>query len=371
MSGRKRFLAYMRKETLQVLRDPSSILIAVVLPLIMMFLFGYGVSLDANTVRIGLAMEDDGAEARSLAEAFSGTRYFAVETGNKRELQEKMVAAHVRGIVVIPQDFSRKLSRGEQVSVQVLADGSETNTASFVQNYAEGVVGSWLGARMRETGAQFTLPIAIEPRVWFNPELRSRNVLLPGSISVIMSMIGCLLTAMVVAREWERGTMEAMMATPIRVWEMVLAKLVPYFLLGLGSMALCVGLSVFLFDVPFRGSILLLVAATSAFLLAALGQGLLISSGARSQFIASQIALMTAFLPAFLLSGFMFEIASMPAPLRFLTYLLPPRYFVPILQTNFIAGTDWRLALPNMGAMLLIAFVFFFLTARRSAKRLD
>ncbi len=369
--SRDRIFAYMWKESLQVVRDPSSILIAIILPLIMMFLFGYGVSLDTNTVKIGLVLEDSSADARSLAHAFSQTKFFDVQQSQDRHfLEDEMVAGRLRGVVVIPQDFSDKFARGQQVQVQVLADGSETNTASFVQNYAQGVVNTWLQSRQYDTGAAVTLPFALEPRVWFNAELKSRNVLLPGSISVVMSMIGCLLTALVVAREWERGTMEAMMSTPIRVHEMIIAKLTPYFLLGLFSMALCVGISIFIFGVPFRGSFLALLLATSAFLLAALGQGMLISTAAKSQFIASQIALLTGFLPAFLLSGFLFEINSMPLPLRLLTYALPPRYFVAILQTIFAAGDIWSLFIPNLLTMLLLATILLGLTAKRSVKRL-
>lgn len=367
----ERFRAFVRKEMLQVWRDPSSILMAVVMPLLLMFLFGYGVSLDTNKITLGLVLEDTAPEARSLAYAFQNTKYFDVTLGYDRAaLQADMVASRLRGVVVIPQDFSRKLRERLPVQVQVLADGSETNTASFVQNYAEGVVANWNA--MREDGrAVPSGPIRPELRVWFNPELKSRDVLLPGSIAVIMAMIGTMLTALVVAREWERGTMEAMMATPIRIYEMLLGKIAPYFLLGLGSMALCVLLSVFLFGVPFRGSLLALFLATSLFLLAGLTQGLLISSAARSQFVAVQLASMLAFLPTFMLSGFLFEISSMPAILRVMTYLFPPRYFVSILQTTFIAGDIWSLFIPNMLAMLAIFLALLWLTARRSVKRID
>jgi len=214
-------------------------------------------------------------------------------------------------------------------------------------------------------------PIAMEPRVWFNPELKSREVLLPGSVAIIMSLIGTLLTALVVAREWERGTMEAMMSTPIRIREMLLGKLIPYFLLALGSMVLCVTLSVTLFEVPFRGSYLVLLLATSCFLLAALGQGLLISTLTRNQFVSGQISIMLAFLPAFILSGFIFEIGSMPWAIRAITYILPYRYFVSILQTIFLGGTLWDLFLPNLLAILAIALFLFILTARKTVKRLD
>ncbi len=374
--SRQRFLAFMRKEMLEVWRDPSSIMIAVILPLVLVFLFGYGVSLDANTVQIGVSLEDTSPEARSLAYAFQKSKYFDTRIERTHQaLEDDLVASKLRGVVIIPEDFTRKLQGGRQAEIMVIADGSETNTAAILQGYAEGTLATWIASRTAERTA---LPDELSPsgitpvvNVWFNPEMTTRYTLLPGSIAIIMSMIGTLLTALVVSREWERGTMEAMMATSLRIHEMLIAKITPYFLLGLGSMALCVGLSIFAFDVPFRGSLFVLLLSACVFLLCALGQGLLISTIARSQFVASQIALMTAFLPAFMLSGFLFEISSMPAPLRLLTYILPVRYFVAILQTSFIAGNVWPLFWQNLAAMLAIATALLTLTARRTAGRLD
>ncbi|MBA3814244.1 MAG: ABC transporter permease [Alphaproteobacteria bacterium] len=354
------------------MRDPSTLLIAFVLPLIMIFLFGYGVSLDADKIKIGIILEDTSTEARSLVNAFLATPYFDGRTGYDRlALEEDLTAGRLRGVVAIPSDFSRNINRGTKATIQVMLDGSETNTAKFVLNYAEGVVANWNLQRGIEKTPLPPPPIKLEPRIWFNPELSSRNVLLPGSVAIIMSLIGTLLTALVVAREWERGTMEAMMSTPIRIREMLLGKLIPYFLLGLGSMSLCVSLSVTLFGVPFRGSYLVLLLATSGFLLASLGQGLLISTLTRNQFVAGQIAIMAGFLPAFILSGFIFEISSMPWPIQAITYLLPPRYFVTILQSAFLAGVIWDLIIPNFLAMLVIASFFFIITARKTVKRLD
>jgi ABC-2 type transport system permease protein len=368
----QRFGAYLQKESKQILRDPSTILIAFVLPLLMLFIFGYGVSLDANKIPIGIVLEDTANEARSLANAFLGTSYFEAHTGyNRRAFEKEMTGGRLRGILTIPPDFSQNIRKGTKASLQVLLDGSETNTAKFVLNYAEGVVGNWNVQKVIESTSSFIPPIRADPRIWFNAELKSRNVLLPGSIAVIMSLIGTLLTALVVAREWERGTMEAIMSTPLRMSEMLLGKLVPYFFLGLGSMALCVTLSLILFEVPFRGSFLILLTATSLFLLAALGQGLLISTVTRNQFVASQISIMVGFLPAFMLSGFIFEINSMPWPIQVITYVLPPRYFVTILQSSFLSGTPWELVLPNLFAMLVSALFFFGITAHKTVKRLD
>jgi len=370
--SRRRFLAYLKKEGKQILRDPSTFLIAFVLPLIMIFIFGYGVSLDATKVPIGILLEDTAPESRSLVDAFLGTPYFAAETGYNRPIMiEDLVGGRLRGIVTIPPDFSQNIQRGTPAPLQILLDGSEPNTARFVLNYAQGVVSNWNVQQGIQGNPSLVVPINPVPRVWFNADLKSRNVLLPGSIAIIMSLIGTLLTALVVAREWERGTMEAIMSTPILIREMLLAKLVPYFLLGLGSMTLCVFLSVTLFEVPFRGSYLVLLLSTSVFLLAALGLGLLISSTTRNQFVASQISIMTGFLPAFVLSGFIFEITSMPWIIQLLTYLLPPRYFVTLLQSGFLSGVIWELILPNLFIMLTIAAFFLGICALKMVKRLD
>ncbi|MBY0501791.1 MAG: ABC transporter permease [Alphaproteobacteria bacterium] len=368
----QRLLAYLQKEGKQILRDPSTFLIAFVLPLIMMFIFGYGVSLDADKIRIGLLLEDTSPTARSLENSFLATSYFNVQASYSRPaLENEMTGGRLRGIVTIPQDFSQNFLRGTPASLQVLLDGSEPNTANFVLNYSGGVVNIWQSQLNTEKKIDFSFPVIPQPRIWFNEDLKSRNVLLPGSVAIILSLIGILLTALVVAREWERGTMEAIMSTPIQFNEIILGKLIPYFLLGLGSMMLCVSLSLTLFEVPFRGSLFVLLLSTSIFLLAALGQGLLISTLTRNQFVSSQVSIMLGFLPAFVLSGFIFEIKSMPWPIQVITYLLPPRYFVTILQSTFLSGTIWELILPNLVAMLLMALVFFSITINKSKKRLD
>jgi ABC-2 type transport system permease protein len=367
----RRFGALMRKETRQVLRDPSSILIAFVLPMILLFLFGYGVSLDQARVRVGLAVEEATPDALSLASAFVASPSFEVVPGrDRREFAEMLVAGRIRGIVVIPRDFAAALARGgDDARIQVIADGSEPNTAGFVQNYAQGLVAGWRRQRGLEEGAP-PPPIDLRPRFWFNPGLESRFFLVPGSIAIVMTLIGTLLTALVVAREWERGTMEAMMATPVTVAELLAGKLVPYFLLALASMAACVCAAVFLFGVPFRGSVAALLALSVAFLCPALGQGLFISAATKNQFVASQAALFSGFLPAFLLSGFIFEIGSMPQPIQWITVLVPARYFIASLQTVFLAGDMWPLFLGDIAAMLAIGAVFFALAVRNTRKRI-
>jgi ABC-2 type transport system permease protein len=367
----RRLRALVVKETLQIVRDPSSILIAVVLPLILLFLFGYGVSLDANRLRIGIAIESASPAARELAAAFRASRFFDARVDqDRRAFVPDLVAGRIRGIVVIPATFTSAIALADGgPRIQVITDGSEPNTASFVQNYARGVVATLLAQRVAE-GQRRPPPIAAVPRFWFNPGLESRFFLVPGSIAIVMTLIGTLLTALVVAREWERGTMEAMMATPIGVAELLLGKLLPYFGLALASMALCTLVAVLLFGVPLRGSVGALLLLSVAFLCPALGQGLLISAVTKNQFVASQIALLSGFLPAFLLSGFIFEIPSMPVPIQWLTTIVPARYLIPSLQTVFLAGDVWPLFLRDIGAMLLIGLAFFALAARSTRKRL-
>ena len=370
-SGRvRRLTALVRKETYQVIRDPSSILIAFVLPLILLFLFGYGVSLDANRTRIGVAVETMTPLTQDLAASFMASRYFEVRQGHdRREFEEALVVGEVRGIVVIPSTFAGDFAAHNHPQMQVIVDGTDPNTANFVQNYAQGVVATWMRQRASETPKE-TSGISVEQRFWFNPELTSRNFLVPGSIAIVMTLIGTLLTALVVAREWERGTMEAMMATPVTAAELLAGKIIPYFILAMVSMTLCVLVAVFVFGVPFRGSILALYAISAAFLLPALGQGLLISAATKNQFLASQLALLSAFLPAFLLSGFLFEIGSMPTAIQWISAIVPARYLIPSLQTVFLAGDIWPLFLKNIAILLLAGAVFLGLAARSTRKRL-
>lgn len=367
---RRRLAALTRKETLQAVRDPATALIALVLPVVLLFLFAYAVSLDVRDVRIGVVLESDAAAARDLAAAFAATRYFdVIPARDRREVTPAVVAGELRGFVVIPQDFERRLiSRAGGPLVQIITDGAQPNTATFVSSYAQGVVDTWLASR---NPAAAHRSVAVEPRFWFNAELESRRFLLPGAIAIIMTMIGTLLTALVIAREWERGTMEAIMSTPASVPEILLSKLLPYFALGMVATLVCALLSTGVFGVPLTGSWLALLTLSGVFLVPALGQGLLISAVARNQFVAAQIALLSGFLPAFLLSGFLFEIDSMPAPIRAITYVVAARYFVSCLQTVFLAGDVWLQFVPAMLSMLAIGAVFFGTALARTRKTLD
>lgn len=369
----RRVSALVVKESAQILRDPSTFLIAFVLPMILLFLFGYAVSLDSSRTRIGLVVQDSSGPALRLAEAYRTSRYFEVTTVHSvAEVRDRMADGELRAIIVIPQDFGRGVSRGRVPPIQIITDGSQPNTASFAASYGEGVRQTWAAAEGLERNPRAAgPPVTISARYWYNPELKSRYFLVPGSIANVMTMVGTLLTALVIAREWERGTMEAMMATPISMTEFIASKVIPYFFLAQASMALCAVIGVWVFGVPFRGSVLTLLAIASAFLMPALGLGLFISAATKSQFVASQVALLTAFLPTFLLSGFIYEIGSMPWPIQALTYLVPARYLIPSLESVFLAGDQWGLILPNIAVMLGFGALFFTLSFRVTRRSLD
>lgn len=369
----RRLVALCWKEALQIFRDPSSNLTAFVLPLIMLLIFGYGISLDSSALKIGLVIQDKSPEAQEFAASLTGTLYLRVTQGqSSAEMSAAITRGQVRGFVVVPQDFAAKLKRdSESAPLLVVTDGAEPNTANFVENYVQGAWDLWLQDRAAKRGQSVAPGITIEPRFWFNPSAESRNYLIPGSITIIMTVIGALLTSLVVAREWERGTMEALLASHVSRLELLLSKLIPYYVLGMVSLLICVGVSVFLLGVPFRGSLLVLWVAGSLFLGSALGMGLLLSTVMRNQFNAAQAALNAAFLPAVILSGFIYEIGSMPAVIRAFTYLIPARYFVTAMQTLFQAGEVWPVLLRSMLFLAMASLFFIGLTALKTRRKLE
>jgi ABC-2 type transport system permease protein len=371
---KKRLLALIRKEAIQIIRDPSSILIAFIFPLLLLFIYGYGVSLDMDHLKIGIALEDRRPPAEDFAFSLQHSTYFdPVISMNQKELSHKVMTGELDGFVVIPFYFSyyKALDPDQKGPFYVVADGSAPNTASFVENYVRGAFGNWIEQQRAMQGRVTTGQVVVSPRYWYNEELNSRYFLLPGSIGIIMALIGTLLTALVVAREWERGTVEALMATPVTMGEIITSKMICYLVLGLGSMTICTLITIFFYGVPFRGSFLALLAVSAVFLLAALETGLLISFATRSQFLASQVAIVSAFLPAFILSGFIFEISSMPDIIQAVAHMLPAKYLVSSLQTLFLVGDVWALLLTNMAVMGLIAVILLLMIARRAKKRLD
>jgi len=370
MQNPRRFKALFFKETLQIIRDPSSLLIAVVLPLILLFLMGYAISLDAKNIPVGIVVEKSSRYTQSLVNSFISSPSFNVQVShNRRSFNENIQKGEIRSIIVIPSTFAKDLAT-HSVKIQIIADGTEPNIAGYVQKYTQEVWQNWLqqeGLDVKNSDAG----IEIKSRYWFNAPLYSRYFLLPGAIAIILTLIGTLLTALVVAREWERGTMEAIMSTPITIIELLMGKLLPYFLLGLLAVSVCVFIVLTWFDIPFRGSYWLLFVTSSVYLFPALSLGLLISTLAKNQFVAAQAALIVGFLPALLLSGFIFQISSMPWWLQYITHIIPARYYVSILQTLFLTGDIYAIVIPNLIAMLILGSVFFAIILKITRKRLD
>ena len=311
-----RMRGILRKEILQILRDPSSIALAVVLPLVLLFIFGYGVRLDAENVAIAVVIDNSSPAARELAARFELSPYFQTNHLNSMaEAIEWLNQRRVDGIIHLQSDFSSKLANRNQAPVQLIVNGIDANRARLIQGYARGVLEKWSALR-RARGEPAAAPaVKIAQRIWFNEAAESRNFLVPGLITLIMTLTGILLTALVVAREWERGTMEAILVTPLRRVELLLGKVLPYFILGMLGMSLSVGFGVTLFHVPFRGSFGALFFLSSLFMLASLGFGLLLSAAIRIQFVAAQVSIIAGFLPALFLSGLIFDLES-PPPLH-------------------------------------------------------
>ena len=367
-----RLWGILRKETLQIKRDPSSIMLAIVMPIVMLFLFGYGVSLDAQNVSLAVVLGDHGPAARELAGRFSLSRYFEVRHEASMAVAEKaMTQGAIEGIVHIREGFSSDLAGKGRAKVQVIVNGIDANRARLVLGYAGGVLEKWIAVR-RARGEAAALPaVSVSPRIWFNEAAISTNFLVPGLITLIMTLTGILLTALVVAREWERGTMEAILVTPIRRFDLLLGKVLPYYVLGMLGMLFSVAGGILLFGVPFRGSFGAFFLLSSLFMLASMGFGLFVSAVIRSQFVAAQISIVAGFLPALFLSGLIFDLQSAPRFIQILSYIVPARYFVAIGHTLFMAGDVWSVLLPNALALAAMATVFIGLAYRKITKRLE
>jgi ABC-2 type transport system permease protein len=367
----RRVWALIVKESRQIIRDPSSIAIGVVMPMMLILLFGFALSLDVKNAPVALVMEDSSASARELAAGFTLSPYFrVVSTASMRQAEALMLDRQVDGIIRIPADFARKVQQGD-AEVQIVLHGTDANTARIIESYAGGAVAQWA---VRQTAEGMSVsgggPVGVQSRMWFNEANDSHYFLVPGLIVLIITLIGAFLTALVVAREWERGTLEALLVTPVRSDEILLGKIIPYFVLGMIGFALCILAAEFLFRVPLRGSLLVLTGVSMLYLLVSLGIGLVASSLTRSQFVASQIALLATFLPAMMLSGFLFDLRSMPLAVQLVTYLLPARYFVALLQTIFLAGDVWSVILPNAAVLAGMAAGLMLLARIATQKKL-
>lgn len=377
MSAWRRLAAITRKEWIQIRRDPRSLAIVVAMPVLLMLMFGYGVSLDTEHVPVAVFDRDRTPASRDLLARFRASPYFDVTevVDNYPALVRAIDTGRVRLAIVVPNDFSRLLAHGGPVAVQAIVDATDDNTANLALSYSDAVLRDYsrqaqIDWSERHGLAPPTPPLRVEPRVWYNEDLESSVFIVPGVIAIVMAVIGTFLTSLTIAREWERGTMEQLLSTPVRPLEILIGKLAPYFLIGMADTALCAGLAVGWFGVPFRGSWMALFLASALFLLVVLLIGYFLSVVAKSQLAASQLALISTFLPAFLLSGFLYPIRQMPAPLRAITRVIPARYYVDLVKALFLKGSPVAWLDRDLLALGLFAFVLGAVSIRAFRKKL-
>jgi ABC-2 type transport system permease protein len=353
-----RLWAVARKEAIQLRRDPRSLGLAFVLPAFMLLFFGYAITMDVRHIRMSVLDQSRSQESRQLVEAFLASGYFELAAYLVRygDIDQELGTGRARLVLVIPPDFQRDLAAGRRAVVQVLLDGGDANTATIAQNYADAII-TGFGVDVVLRGRRLSLPVAAESRAWYNETLESRNMIVPGLVAVIMSIIAALLTALTIAREWERGTMEQLAATPVHRNEVVLGKLLPYVGIGMLDVAVALLVGATVFDVPLRGDAALLTVMTLLFLVGALGLGMFVSAAVKSQVLATQVAMLATYMPALLLSGFIFTIATMPVALRALTWVVPARYYVTVSRGILLKGVGADVLWPQGIAMIVFATV--------------
>jgi ABC-2 type transport system permease protein len=373
----RRVGAVARKEFLHIVRDPRSLGMAIAIPMLMLLLFGYALTLDVDNVPLIVWDQSGTPDSRELISRFDGSPYFAITryVDNGRDVDRAIDAGEAMMGLVVPRDFARQLADGSDAPVQIVVDGSDSNTATIAIGYADVVTEVFSQERalsqiQRLGGPRVQVPLDVRSRVWFNAELESKNYIIPGLIAVIMMVIAAMLTSLTVAREWERGTMEQLISTPVRAPELVLGKLVPYFAVGLLDVLLAVLLGEFLFHVPLRGNVALLFGLASIFLMGVLAMGITISIAARQQLLASQLAMTLTFLPSFLLSGFMFAIVNMPKPIQIITYLVPARYFIAVLKGIYLKGVGLEILSVDAGLLVVFGAVMVLVANLRFKKKL-
>lgn len=372
--------AFVKKEFKQIIRDFSSILIAFILPLILLFLFGFGINFDTNTVKIGIVIEDSSIDSRDFIQSMLNTKYLdCIFVKNKTEASKLLSGGIIRGYAVIPVNFTAEYKKNKRINspssganIQIITDGSEPNTAKFVSSYIQGAVQSYFEYQKYEKPS-IKLSSNINPvqRVWYNPALKSSYFILPGSLAIIMTMTGTILTALVIAREWERGTMEAILTTEITKGEFLVSKYIAYFILGVLSILFCLFFIIFIFRVPFRGSYILLFAVSSLFMLTSIGTGLFVSTVAKDQFIASQMAGTIGFMPSMMLSGLIYEIDSMPFLIKILSSVIPAKYYVSSISALFLSGTVFKTIFISCLYLFLFSAAAFFLNYIFTKERIE
>jgi len=368
----RRFLALLRKEVRQLLRDRSNLAVGLLLPLTLILLFGYGLNFDVSNAPVAMVMEDRSPTARDVVSGFSGSRFLApVWVPNMVEAERRMRRAEVSAIVRVPSDFSRQLAAGNG-RIQLVLNGADSTTANALNGYVVGAIGVWQQREVDRSGITPVAPIvAVQERMWFNEASNSTWYLVPGLLVMILTLTGAFLTSMLVAREWERGTLESLFVTPVRPLELVVAKLVPYFVVGAIDLVMCLLAARFLFHVPIRGSLLVLVGASLLYLVVSLSAGLLISGLMRNQFQASQVGLLASFMPALMLSGFIFDLRNLPVVIQVVSQVVPATHFMGLSRTLFLAGNDWERLLHTCLILGAFALVLIAATWRTLRKRLD
>jgi len=361
-----RLLAIARKEVIQLRRDPRSLVMGFVVPAFLTLMFGYVMNFDVKHLPLGVIDQDRTMTSRDLVSAYASSGYFVVTERLERteDVEPMLQRGTVRMVLVIPPGFAA----GHDRQLQILVDGGDANTAAIAMNYANAITAAWAGRTTHD--ARRTVTVVPQTRVWYNEELKSSNMVVPGLIAVIMMIIAAMLTALTVAREWERGTMEQLAATPVHPVEVIIGKLVPYFVIGLFDVAVAIFIGLTVFKVPFRGNPVILLGTTSLFLLGALGLGIFISAAIKNQLLATQVAMLATYLPSLLLSGLMFDIASMPRALAAITTIVPARYFIVVLRGVFLKGVGPAVLWPQALGMLLFAVIGLSLAVRAFRKEI-
>ncbi|HSO19542.1 MAG TPA: ABC transporter permease [Desulfosarcina sp.] len=370
----QRFLAIARKEFIHVIRDWRSLVLAIAIPMLLIALFGYALTMDLKHVPTAVWDQSRTAESRQLLSLFDGSAYFSVKhfTNDYRTLSDMLDAGTIMVALVIPAAFADRVRAGRPVDIQALIDGADANNATLAAGYISAIGQIYnrqinVAADIRRGGSG---QVALEPRAWYNPDMESRNVIIPGIIALVMVVIAAMLTSVTVAREWETGTMEQLISTPVRVPELVLGKVVPYFIIGLSDVAIAVVMGRLIFDVPLRGSTGLLFLSASIFLTGALFLGLLLSIALKSQVLANQIALFTGYLPTLMLSGFVFGIYNMPAAIQVITFIVPARYFIALLRGIFLKGIGLEILGLNMALLTIYAALMVLLCHKKMKLKL-
>jgi len=372
-----RVKAVAKKEFLHIFRDSRSLAMAIAIPMLLLVLFGSALTLDVDNVPVVIWDQSNSSPSREYVSRLDGSDYFSIRgyVRDYGELERAIDSREALAALIIPADFAAKIETGRSAPVQLIVDGSDSNTATIAMGYADVVSQTYsLDISMREmrriSGRTVEMPLEVRPRVWFNPDMESKNYIIPGLIAVIMMVIAALLTSLTVAREWERGTMEQLISTPVKGRELILGKLIPYFLIGMFDVLLAVLMSEYIFHVPLRGNVALLFGMAAIFLAGALSLGMVISIVTKSQLLASQLAMVTTFLPSFLLSGFMYAIGNMPKPIQVMTHVIPARYFVTLLKGIYLKGIGLEILALEAGLLATFGVIMVLIANKKFKKKL-